>query len=126
MPMRSKAVTLVLSDEVRASLAEVLRCASEMPDGAQVIEHLPANPWGDVEEFRNAVHRPLHGEPASIEPGGGLPIAIRASEIAELREVLDSVSESYAGGSPWVALTEQEREVISAVLARLAGEQGGQ
>jgi hypothetical protein len=91
-----------------------------LADGESVADHLPVNPWGDVDEFRRVVYLTLHGEPAAWQAPSKSDVVLEREDIAPIRDVLDGLAESYSGGNPWVALIDRERRAVERVLARLA------
>lgn len=114
--------TLLLGNDIRETLAMMLKVALELPTGSDVADHVPINPWGDVEKFRQAVYLPLHGERPSASPGEsqfqGFVLAPR--DVIHIRDVIDRLAENFSGGSPWVAPTGLERAAVEALLARIA------
>ena len=122
--MMADAVRLALSEELRASLIRLLRAALSMESGSTVVDHVPANPWGDLAEFRSAIYEPLHGEAsASSPPHEHAVLLLDSHEVGPIRDVLDGISEAYAGGNPWVVLDDRERQAATSVLARLSSEE---
>lgn len=115
-------VQLSLTEDVRATLKQLLEAALKLTDGDHVVDHLPVNPWGDVDRFRHAVSLPLEGEqPHLHSPSVGTVVMVERHELMPLREVLESLAESVSGGNPWVSLTDKEQSVVESVLARVVG-----
>jgi hypothetical protein len=86
-----------------------------------VVEHISEDaPWGDLEEFRQAVHLPLHGQ-VSSQPDvvDAHQVTLDPVDVKPIRDVLDGLGESIAGGVPWVAMTDQEREAVERLISRL-------
>lgn len=118
--MTSQPVTIHLTEAVRPVLLRLLRAALELPEGSRVVDALPLNPWGDVEEFRLAVFLPLHGEEVPTSAGlGGAALKVQADDVRPIRDVLDGLAESITGGTPWVALSQEERAAVNGLLARI-------
>jgi hypothetical protein len=117
--MAGQPVVIQLTEGVRPVLRRLLRAALELPTGSRVVDHLPLNPWGDLEEFRRAIFMPLHGEGDARggEPGG-VELVIEPGDVVHIRAVIDGLAESVAGGVPWVAVSEQERDAVTRLLAR--------
>ena len=113
-----KPVSLRLTDETRATLLELLAVALELPRAANVLDHLPSEPWGDLEELRRRVYDPLHGE---ASPGDGHAVHIAAADVEPLRAVLDGIAECYSGGAPWPPLTDAERVAVERLISALSG-----
>lgn len=116
---------LVLESGVRKTLVTMLKVARELPTGSDAADHLPINPWGDVEKFRRGVYVPLHGEePSAPRSVAGLEeVFVEAPDVPPIRNVVDRLAENFSGGSPWVAPTIGEREAIETLLSRI-GSQG--
>lgn len=122
--MMADAVRLLLSEEGRASLERLLAAALDLAADSRVVDHLPANPWGDLDEFRSAIYGPLHSEATGTQPSPEhTSLTLEQDEVIPVKDVLDGLAEAFSGGNPWVALTDQEREVIEKVLARLGSEE---
>lgn len=119
--MTADQLRLHMSENVRATLVQMLTTALDLVDADSVADHLPVNPWGDVDEFRRAVYLPLHGEPGDghLSPVD-YDLVLGPDEIVPVRDVLDGLAESISGGIPWVALTDRERLAVESLLARLA------
>lgn len=119
--MTADQLRLHMSESVRATLVQLLTTALDLVDANSVADHLPVNPWGDVDEFRRAVYLPLHGEPGDWQPSPmDYELVLEPDEIVPVRDVLDGLAESFSGGNPWVALTDRERRAVESLLARLA------
>jgi hypothetical protein len=118
--MSSQPVTIYLTEGVRPVLVRLLRAALELPKGSRVVDSLPLNPWGNIEEFRRAVFLPLHGEEAPTMAGlGGVALTIEPDDVRPIRDVLDGLAESITGGTPWVAPSQEERLAVNRLLARV-------
>lgn len=119
--MNSCSIRLLLGRDVRATLIMLLTRVLELPEGSRVVDHLPINPWGDVEAFRQAVFLPLHGQaPLPDRDEHEQEVILEPDEVKPIRDVLDGLAESISGGVPWTAVTTAEREAIERLLSRLA------
>lgn len=120
MPMSVDSVILPLTPDSRASLLMLLSTALELSEGSHVVDHLPVNPWGDIDEFRRAVFLPLHGNAESSAPTPHREeVVLSPDEVAPIRAIVDGLAESISGGCPWVELTDPEREAAERLVARL-------
>lgn len=120
MSARDDDLTLYLPGTVRVPLLNLLLAALDLGDGDQVVERVAADPWGDLDEFRRTVYRPLHGESSVPTPQAAVTeVTIEAKDVARIRGVLDGLSESFAGGVPWVGLSERERAAVTQLIADL-------
>jgi hypothetical protein len=117
--MISGPVVIYLTEAVRPVLVRLLRAALDVPEGGRVVDFLPVNPWGEVEEFRQAVFLPLHGEEAPRAALRGVELPIAPDDVGPIRDVLDGLAESISGGNPWAAPSQEERDAVSRLLARL-------
>jgi hypothetical protein len=90
-------------------------------DGAHVAEYLGHNPWGHLDLYVREVHDPLHGVPhrAVGDERSGAVLVIPADDVAVLNGVLDGFYECYSGGSPWRALSDEERAAVERLAAQL-------
>lgn len=118
--MTAQGLRLHMSESVRATLVQLLTAVLDLADGNSVADHLPVNPWGDVDEFRRLVYLPLHGEPTHRQPPpSNSELILEREEIVPIRDVVHGLAESFSDGNPWVALTDRERRAVECVLARL-------
>jgi hypothetical protein len=113
-----ESVRLMLTEVTRATLLALLRVALELPRGAAVIDHLGDEPWGELEELRRRVYRPLEGSPP---PDDGEAVTVSGPDVSPVRSVLDGLAEGYAGGTPWAPLTDDERAAAERLVAALNG-----
>lgn len=112
-----------MSEHVRETFVRLLQHAVSMPGGSRVADYLGADPWGDVEEFRRLIYRPLHRDPSSAaDATTTAAVTVEAEDVDAIRTVLDGLGESFAGGVPWVELSESERRATERLLARLASD----
>ena len=118
--MTSDDLNLYVSSAVRDRLLNLLSVSLELGQGASVIDHVGADPWGDLAEFRRCVYDPLHGNrTAPLTEEGLAKVTVPASDVEPLRAVVDGLSESYSGGVPWVTLDERERSAVNELIAAL-------
>jgi hypothetical protein len=97
-----------------------------MATGARVIDSLPINPWGDLDEFRKQVYGPIHGTApaAPTLAGDQTSVFIDADDVARIKDVLDGLGESISGGVPWIAVTDEEREAVNRLVKQLEADAG--
>jgi hypothetical protein len=113
-------ITLRLDEDVRAALVTLLDAALEQSEGSRVIDHLPSDPWGDVEGLRRQVYMPLQGLEPSVERTAERPgLLVEPQDVGAINDVLDGLADSITRDAPWVALTTSEREVIARLVSRL-------
>jgi hypothetical protein len=92
----------------------------DLPHGSRVVDHLPLNPWGDLEQFRKAVFVPLFDEgPGLSAVPGTTELIIAPTDVAYIRDVVGRLDDSITGGVPWGALSAIEREAVARVLVDL-------
>ena len=120
--MTDEPLSLRVREDVLDALVALLRTATRLAEGDRVIDHLPANPWGDLQQFRRSVYLPLRGTPSSDYPTpAATEILVRPDEVTLIRGVVDRIAESYSGGVPWGEVTESEQQAIEKLLARVPG-----
>ena len=122
MPLTEGPVTLVLDSDAHMTLARMLKLALGLPTGTDAADHLPVNPWGDMDNFRRAVYIPLHGggpsTPSSM--AGAQEVVIEPGNVAPIRDVLDRLARNFSSGSEWTAPSALERGAIEPALARMS------
>lgn len=118
VPMTTDMIFLGLRPSSRGTLRLLLTAAASMPEGARVVDHLPSNPWGDLDDFQTSVYEPLRTG-TSVDPSTPGRLAVADTDVASLFGVLQGLSESFAGGVPWSALSGDERAVVSRCLRSL-------
>jgi hypothetical protein len=120
-PMTVPDLTLRMTEPVRDVLAMLLAKVLVLPEGVQMVDHLPLNPWGDLDAFRQQVFYPLHGDEES--PRGPderfCQVTIPADDIVPIRDVVYDLAESISGGHPWGTISELERVAIQALADRI-------
>ena len=96
-----------------------------MPPDADVQDHLPRDPWGDLDVYREQIARPLHdaAPPADIDSPAAVA-TIAPDDVRPLRAVHDGLSECFAGGAPWVPPGPEERGAIERLLDQVRGGRG--
>jgi hypothetical protein len=52
-------LVLNLTPGVRVALENLLTIAGRLEDNARIVDHLPDEPYGDLDEFRRSVYEPL-------------------------------------------------------------------
>ena len=112
--------SLHIDQEVRESLAALLQVIVEMPSDADVVDHLPNDPWGDLERFADQVYRPLVDGRRSDAPG---PIQVELSELewVATAHAIDAISHSFSEGVPFLDLDRDYRRVVAEVLRKVRG-----
>lgn len=118
--MSQAGTELGLGPRVRATLLELLEQALEIPTGGDVLDHLPSNPWGDLEDLRRSVYAPLHGRGRQGDNRADRqPVVVEAEDVEPIRSVLDGLAESFSDGVPWVAVSPAERRAIERLILHL-------
>lgn len=114
-------LTLTMTEPVRDTLAMLLAKLLALPDGAQVVDHLPLNPWGNLDAFRRQVFYPLHGDDGSpdILDERSFQVAIPTQDVVPIRDVIYDLAESFSGGHPWGPISQTERGAIQRLAHRV-------
>lgn len=110
----------MVDDAVAGVLARLLDVALRLPPSADPADHLPLQPWGELDDFRAQVYLPLHGKSGQAQIlDGGLDISLQEDEAEAVRDTIDSLAESFSTGVPFLPLTESQRDAVSRVLSKL-------
>jgi len=116
-------MTLVLDRDLRSALVGLLGHASSMPSGARVDTVMGSEPWGDLDHFRTHVFDPVTGRaqaaPCTQLCAPTLTLVLTRDETEKLASILQGLSESMAGGVPWTALSDAEKQVVAGVVSRI-------
>lgn len=108
---------LDLTPGVRAVLENLLLAAQSLEDGARVVDHLPDEPWGNLDQFRREVYEPLKASAATETRVGNLILA--PQDAGRVFGVLEGLAEGWSGGVPWVPLTSAEKAAVIRCLEGL-------
>ena len=107
--------TLNLTPEVRAALENLLTIARRLEDSARIVDHLPDQPYGDIDEFRRSVYEPLRDR-RSVTAGQGDNFNLDLRDADLVFDVIKGISEGWAGGTPWKAMSSAERSAVDHFL----------
>lgn len=111
-------LTLNVTPEIRAALENMLTTAERLEDDARIIEHFQDDLFGDLEEFRVTVYEPLRDK-RSVETGPGKNYVLDLQDAGLVFDVIKGISEGWAGGTPWKAMTPTERSAVDRFLGQL-------
>lgn len=119
--MTAPDLTLRMTEPVRDTLAMLLAKVLNLPEGAQVIDQLPVDPWGDLDAFRKQVFYPLYGDKDSQRSPDerSCQVTIPADDIVPIRDVIYDLAESFSGGHPWGPISQSERVAIQGLADRI-------
>jgi hypothetical protein len=115
----TKSLTLNLTTEVRAALENLLTIAGQLDDNAKIIDHLPDEPYGDLDEFRRSVYEPLR-DGRSVTAGDGDNFSFDHQDVGPVFDVIRGISEGWAGGTPWKVMSSAERPAVDRFLKELS------
>jgi hypothetical protein len=111
-------LTLNLTTEIRAALRNLLTTAGRLEDYARIVDHFPDEPFGDLDEFRRSVYEPLR-DSRSVTTGPGDSFNLDLEDSRLVFDVIHGISEGWAGGTPWMAMTPGERSAVDRLLDTL-------
>jgi hypothetical protein len=111
-------LVLNLTPGVRDALENLLTIAGRLEDNARIVDHLPDEPYGDLDEFRRSVYEPLRDRrSATTGQGDNFSLDLRDADL--IFDVIKGMSEGWAGGTPWKAMSPAERSAVDRFLETL-------
>ena len=113
-----ESITVNFTSGVRAALDNLLTVAEHLEDNARIVDHLPDEPYGNLDEFRVSVYEPLR-DTRSVTSGPGRNYTFASSDARLVFNVLEGLSEGWTGGTPWKALNPAERSALERFLGTL-------
>lgn len=116
-----ESLVLELTPDTRRVLENLLATATRLEEGARIVDHLPDEPWGDLDEFRRLVYEPLRTLESSTPSVGpqARTIELGSQDARHVFNVLEGLAEGWSGGVPWVALSPAERPAVDRCLKAL-------
>ena len=109
---------LNLTPEIRAALENLLTIAGRLEDNARIVDHLPDEPYGDLDEFRRQVYDPLRLK-QSVAGGRGENFSVDLQDVDLIFDVMKGMDDGWVGGTPWKAMSPAEREAVDRFLEKL-------
>lgn len=114
----TNSLTLNLTPGARAALENLLTIAGRLEDNARIVDHLPDEPYGDLDEFRRSVYEPLR-DGRSVTAGPGDNFSLDLQDAGLIFDVVEGISDGWAGGTPWKAMSSAERSAVDRFLETL-------
>jgi hypothetical protein len=111
-------LVLNLTPGVRAALENLLTIAGRLEDNARIVDHLPDEPYGDLDEFRRSVYEPLRDR-RSVTAGHGDNFSLDLRDADLVFDVIKGMDDGWVGGTPWKAMSLAERSVVDRFLETL-------
>lgn len=111
-------MVLNLTPGVRVALENLLTIAGRLEDNARVVDHLPDEPYGDLDEFRRSVYEPLRNR-QSVTAGQGDNFSLDLRDADLVFDVIKGIDDGWVGGTPWKAMSLAERSAVDRLLETL-------
>lgn len=111
-------LVLNLTPGVRAALENLLTIAGRLEGDARIVDHLPDQPWGDLDAFRRSVYEPLRDR-RSVTVGQGDNFSLDIRDVGLVFDLIKGIDEGWAGGTPWKAMSLAERSAVDRFLETL-------
>jgi hypothetical protein len=114
----TNSLILNLTPPVRRALENLLTVAEQLEDYARIVDHLPDEPYGDLDEFRRTVYEPLRDK-RSVTEGHGENFSLDLEDVDLILDVLKGMDDGWTGGTPWKAMNPTERAAVDRFLETL-------
>lgn len=107
-----------LTPRTRDALETLLTIAEQLGDNARIVDHLPDDWYGDLDESRLSFYEPLRDR-QSVAAGQGDNFSLDRQDAALVFDVVKGIAGGWAGGTPWKAMSPAERSAVDRFLETL-------
>jgi hypothetical protein len=111
-------LVLNLSPALRATLENLLTIAGRLDDNARIVDHLPDDWYGDLDEFRRSFYEPLRDR-RSGPAGQGDNFSLDLQDAVLVFDVVKGIDDGWVGGTPWKAMSPEERSAVDRFIETL-------
>jgi hypothetical protein len=111
-------LVLNLTPGIQAVLENLLTIAGRLEDNARIVDHLPDDWHGDLDEFRRSFYEPLRDR-RSGPAGQGDNFNLDLQDAALVFDVVKGIDDGWMGGTPWKVMSPAERSAVDRFLEML-------